>query len=316
MFTTRLAVLFAVVCVVFIGLTARLFSLQAGGPEVAERALFLDAMREQPLPAARGALRDRDGVVLRASREAFDVEVFAATFRERSLAEALADLAVLLAPGDPPDRDAVVARLEVEPEAVAAEICALPIDVLRLPVEERRAELEQRGARLLPPHGTLLRPRAALRRRPWEALLVATSRERVRRVRDLENAVEAGADDVGELLEVAPEALATRMREETAALAALGDELRAGGAREVRAAIAGLCLRQAERVERVLEERLRDAVLLQAYGARRLDPRTLGRRTWLERVRTAAAPIEDPAAARRALAAASDVLGGGRVRRR
>src|SRR5436190_23229664 len=92
----RIGILFGAITIVFCALVARLFQLQiAQGPVQGsgpsdERSLVL--------PAARGAILDKDGRLLRAERDAFDVDVVAPLFREKSVVDALAYLAVLLDP--------------------------------------------------------------------------------------------------------------------------------------------------------------------------------------------------------------------------
>lgn len=315
MFPERLGLVAGLVVAVFLALIVRLGALQFGASE-AELAAELDVARDVVVPAVRGAIRDREGVVLRASRSAFDVEVFAAEFRERSAVEALADLGYLLRPDVHGDRDALLQTLETSPEA-AAELAALSLDVLRLPAAEVGPELERRGARLLAPHGGYLRPASTLRSRPVRAMSAAaprgrapTERERRALEREIRARTQDGARDVGAALGVAPEDLVLRVREEQSALARLGAELGLGDARAVRAAVRALCDRQFERMRRIVEERLHDAILAQDFGARRFGPDDGRSPEALELAAEVAAPFPDPADAAEALAGASAILGG------
>src|SRR5438093_11782157 len=93
----RIGILFGGIAVVFCALVARLFQLQIA-QDGTRSAGFAEA-RTIMLPAARGAILDRDSRLLRATRDAFDVHVTGPIFRERNVVDALADLMVLLSPG-------------------------------------------------------------------------------------------------------------------------------------------------------------------------------------------------------------------------
>lgn len=308
MFPNRLGLIVAAVLLVFIGLAVRLGSLQFGSDE-ADVLAELDFTREAVLPAVRGALRDRDGLLLRTARAAYDVEVFAAVFRERSAVEAWADLGVLLSPEKHGDRDATILALESRP-AVVEELLDLPLDVLRLPPDRLAQEMSARGARLPAPHGTYLRSATRLRGRPYEAMLAVAPRGRAPTERELRARVAAGAETVGAALAVPPEDCVADLGAETAALDRLGAELRLGGHGDVRSLLRRLCDRQYERIETIVEDRLRDAILAQEYGVWRFTGDAVRSPEALALAADIAAPYPDADAAAAALEIASAALGG------
>ncbi len=308
MFPNRLGLIAAVLLLGFIGLAVRLGSLQFGSDE-ADVAADLDFTREAVLPAVRGALRDRDGLLLRTARAAYDVEVFAAVFRERSAVEAWADLGVLLAPERYGDRDATVAALESRP-AIVEELLELPLDVLRLPPDRLAEELATRGARLPAPHGTYLRSAARLRGRPYEAMIAVAPRGRATTQRDLRARVAAGAETIGAALAVPPADCVAGVGEETTALDRLGVELRLGAHRDVRALLRQLCDRQYDRIEAIVEDRLRDAILAQEFGVWRFTGDAARSREARELAAEIAAPYPDVDAAAVALEIAAAAEGG------
>jgi cell division protein FtsI/penicillin-binding protein 2 len=267
----RIGILFVVLASVFCALVLRLFQLQLASDPV--RGAGTTDARVIVLPAARGAIFDKDGRLLRADRDGFDVHVVAQIFREKGVVDALADLAVLL------DEDAGLAvplergRLHQElrgpsPDDAIARILAL---TPRTALSDEADDLHGRAKVLIEPEGTLVRPASHARRRVQDAVLVLAS-EGGLPAREVRKKLKDRAATVGEASGVTANLLRARIRREEAMLAKLGAELGLGDAGDVRSILDGLCDRHFRRIEIEIERRIDDAICSQHWGTWNLDP--------------------------------------------
>jgi cell division protein FtsI/penicillin-binding protein 2 len=303
----RIGILLGGIALVFCALIARLFHLQFAGEPI--QALGIAATTTVVLPATRGAILDRDGRLLRGSRDAFDVQVTASAFREKNLVDALADLVVLLAEAPPSsiERSRLVGELRARgPEAAIERVLALDP---RVEGATRADDLKQRAHVLVEPEGTLVRPVIHARRRVMDALVVVAG-DRGPRLREIRKRLRDGAGTVGSVAGAGAESLAERIRTEEDLLGRLGGELGIGDAGDVRAALDELCDRHFRRVEAEVERRVDDAICLQHFGSWNLDPADLGAEGMARLRARASAAIRDAGRAATALAAARAVLGG------
>lgn len=78
----RVSVLFSLSMIVFLGLLVRLLSLQIGQEKIYSARSFQNRMRDVPVPAARGKILDRHGLILADSVPRFDLWYFPAPDRE------------------------------------------------------------------------------------------------------------------------------------------------------------------------------------------------------------------------------------------
>jgi cell division protein FtsI/penicillin-binding protein 2 len=263
----RIGILFGGIALVFCLLAGRLFQLQIRSGKAARPAGF-DEARTVVLPAARGAIFDRDGKLLRATRDAFDVTVTASTFREKNLADALADLSVLLGgmPADsgPIERGRLVQELAgKEPAPAIQRILALePAPALA----DEADDLHGRARVLVEPEGTLVRPATHVRRRIQDAILVVAG-ESGRTPRVIRTRMRERGATVADVAGVDAAGVEARLAAEGGLLGHLGAELGLGDAAEVRAWLDHLCDRHYGRVEEKIEERVDDAICLQDFGS-------------------------------------------------
>ena len=73
--SNRLFVVFAIICVSFLVLAGRLFSLQIAEGKTYEQELTLSIVRTLSIPAPRGTVYDRNGKPLAYNRAAFSVQI-------------------------------------------------------------------------------------------------------------------------------------------------------------------------------------------------------------------------------------------------
>jgi cell division protein FtsI/penicillin-binding protein 2 len=305
----RIGILFGGIAVIFCALLARLFQLQLASdsdlpsPTTPERTIIL--------PAARGAIFDRDSRLLRGTRDAFDVHVTASVFREKNLVDALADLFVLLGP--PPAARTPIERSRLVVELRGAHPIAAVDRVLGLDAAAALSsdadDLHGRARVLVEPEGTLVRPSSHARRRVLEALAVVAG-EKGGRPREIRRRLKAGLATVGSVAAASAADLADRIRHEEGLLSRLGAELGLGDAGEVRSALDERCDRHFRRVEAEVERRVDDAICLQHFGSWSLDRASLGDEGIAELRLRAAAAIRDSGRARAAVSASRAILGG------
>jgi cell division protein FtsI/penicillin-binding protein 2 len=273
----RIGILLGGISVAYCALLARLAQLQFS-PDAAP-APGLDPVRTLALPPARGAISDKDGRLLRATRDAFDVHVTAPTFREKNVVDAMADLAVLVGGG--PETAGSLARSRLVAELRGAgrrpaidRVLALdPTTALLTGAEDLRG----RALVLTEPEGTLVRPATYARRRVLDALVVIAG-PRGPTLREIRKRLHGGPTSAGAIAGTTVDVLEERVLREDGLLCRLGGEIALGDAADVRIAIEERCDRHFRRVEAEVERRVDDAICLQHFGSWSLDPYQLGER--------------------------------------
>ncbi len=311
----RIGIIYALIALAFCVLIGRLFYLQVVTGEPGNVDEQLDEPHAIEIPAARGAIYDRDRIVLRASRDTFDVDVFAGTFRETNLVDACADLMALLSPGRRGDGLTAAERADLVAKLRTADLptieAVLDLDTTSIAGKDPVAiRLVPRMERLVEPEGSLIRPRSFGWNRVVSAVVILSNPDARVLPRELRVRLRQPGERIGACAGVAAADVAARIREEERALGLVADELGFGDARSVRVAIEQLCDRHARRVDEEIERRLDDAICLQHFGSWKLDPSVVGETEYARMVRDAATPFHADERALDALDAVSAILAG------
>ncbi len=318
MSSSRLGILATLVVIAFIALTARLFHVQLvqGDPDRVRTDIGRLQSEKASVPAIRGAIFDRDGRVLRASRDAVMIGVVPSRFREHSIADCIADLRVLLDSYAPGRAEGAAWRKRCLDEALrdpyraAQAVLALRLDVLRLEPAVSTATLAGPMECLVEPEGTLILTTADGRARIVDAATSIVPRGRPLTTKATRRRLLV-SPTLGEALELTPAALAEDLHAEERLLDRLAAALGLVDAHGLRDRITARCDAQWQTVVGLaLDSRLNDAICLQELGHRTPSAKAMGTEAYAAFVHTAMPGFARTAAAGKAVAHTTAILQG------
>lgn len=302
------------------GVVVRLAQVQLVQGQQYRRLALEGDRRSLVLPAVRGRMLDRTGQVLARDRCAFTVRVAPSTYRRRSVLYALRDLWLLLGPqasaragyhgadGSRPSPRTLLRLVAAEPARHAAVLLDLPASLLLTPsqvLDRRSRRLAVGSAGRRPPEWEVSGARARLR----ECVAVLRPEAGFVGNRTLQR-LGGGGEVLGRALEVTPARLAARVEDEVRDLVELGAAVGCDTLEDVLERLDRLMEAEVAWIDERIHAELRSAVFLDHLGTSRPGPETLGAEAWLELARGVALPFREAEPARRALAAASALLGG------
>lgn len=301
-------------------ITARLVDLQIIEGERYRRMAAQGSSRSWELPGVRGAILDCEGLPITRDACSYAVAVIPSQWRERSLIHAVVDARILL---DPAALDSVPSQIELQrvrsPEDIIWAFLLRPLSesraLLSLKASELVAdneEIRSRGQALLDGTWALARSDEELESRLRSILGILLERKSPVKRSELVRLSESG-ETLGEALGLDAERLAQRIAHEAKSLEQVGASVGCRDQVDTWRRLGGLLVRERAWIAERIEQELRDILLLEEFGGARAWPEGIGGDVYAKLVRSIALPFPSDEIARRTVAGAHALLGGGLI---